>query len=525
MTVLAQYVYHLDAKVAGSSVSGTVAATFQGQGGQQTVKGGITGTLQSETQLAENQRLPPGKDWPWYFGVGAALEGPHSDAVMIDDLARARPVWKSEDLMPTCWGNAPDGRYAIRAAYTRTTGGASSPVVADGRVYQFYYRPTGDLPPQTMKQIEGEAAKVSGIPNATAYMADFLRPRADDVVVCLEAATGKTLWKTTYPDASANHQTHKWRGFNPTPCVAGDTVYVLDYANCLHALEASTGKPKWDCTALASKIFTASGTGPVVTGRVVAFPAGNAVLGLETGTGKPLWTQAEAGGTLLPWTSGGKTRLLAVRHGVRPSQTDAKKKEAVTQVACLDPATGKPLWTGDTEFRAVEYLPVLSGDYLVSYASLIENNVSNSGRVLAYRLTAEGLQRAWESAAPAPVTDSFGLAIANGVVYVDGEKLTFALRLSDGQKLAAVEGVGGARTQLAFFANGRLLIQPEGRHGRQAFYMLDGSPAAFRQLGALWDPPHPWTTAYADMPIGYPLVDGRLFVRGFDGIYCYDLRK
>ena len=36
--------------------------------------------------------------------------------------------------------------------------------------------------------------------------------------------------------------------------------------------------------------------------------------------------------------------------------------------------------------------------------------------------------------------------------------------------------------------------------------------------------PHTWTTAYANQPIVYPLVDGRLFVRGLDGIYCYDLR-
>ena len=39
-----------------------------------------------------------------------------------------------------------------------------------------------------------------------------------------------------------------------------------------------------------------------------------------------------------------------------------------------------------------------------------------------------------------------------------------------------------------------------------------------------WRPPHTWTTAYANQPINYPVVDGRLFVRGLDAIYCYDLR-
>jgi hypothetical protein len=37
-------------------------------------------------------------------------------------------------------------------------------------------------------------------------------------------------------------------------------------------------------------------------------------------------------------------------------------------------------------------------------------------------------------------------------------------------------------------------------------------------------PPHVPDTAYADQPVSYPLVDGRLFVRGHDGLYCYDLR-
>jgi hypothetical protein len=56
--------------------------------------------------------------------------------------------------------------------------------------------------------------------------------------------------------------------------------------------------------------------------------------------------------------------------------------------------------------------------------------------------------------------------------------------------------------------------------------MADADPKNFRLLGATpWLPPHSWTTAYANQPIVYPLVDGRLFVRGLDAIYCYDLRQ
>jgi hypothetical protein len=32
------------------------------------------------------------------------------------------------------------------------------------------------------------------------------------------------------------------------------------------------------------------------------------------------------------------------------------------------------------------------------------------------------------------------------------------------------------------------------------------------------------TTAYSSQPVVYPIADGRLFVRGGDGVCCYDLR-
>ena len=65
--------------------------------------------------------------------------------------------------------------------------------------------------------------------------------------------------------------------------------------------------------------------------------------------------------------------------------------------------------------------------------------------------------------------------------------------------------------------------------------MVDGNPGTFRLLGNAeaktpdgrvvpWRPPHPHDTAYAVQAVTYPVVDGRLFVRGHDGLYCCDLR-
>ena len=68
----------------------------------------------------------------------------------------------------------------------------------------------------------------------------------------------------------------------------------------------------------------------------------------------------------------------------------------------------------------------------------------------------------------------------------------------------------------------RLLLSPEGQHGVARLVFPDRD---LHDLGLIWLPPHVETTSYNSQPIVYPIVDGRLFIRGGDGVYCYDLRS
>lgn len=52
-----------------------------------------------------------------------------------------------------------------------------------------------------------------------------------------------------------------------------------------------------------------------------------------------------------------------------------------------------------------------------------------------------------------------------------------------------------------------------------------GRAKELKELGPPWLPTNVDTTAYNSQPIIYPVVDGRLFARGGDGVYCYDLRQ
>jgi hypothetical protein len=44
-------------------------------------------------------------------------------------------------------------------------------------------------------------------------------------------------------------------------------------------------------------------------------------------------------------------------------------------------------------------------------------------------------------------------------------------------------------------------------------------------MSNLWPPKIPKTSSYAMKMHTMPIVDGRMYIRGADGIYCYDLRK
>lgn len=526
----------LTATLAGDKMTGSYTGKF----GPTAVSGNLSGTLTGEAQLRKENALPAGKDWPAYYGINFAFRGPDTGVPLIDDLQQARPLWKAEEALPCMWGKGPDGRYAHRACVTGWTGGASSPVVADGRVFVYYYRPSGPfqpgfLPDPAAPKVANEAdilalaAKHSPSPVAQQAMVDWYRPFADDIVIAFDAVTGKTLWKTELKDRSGNIQTHKWRGYNPTPTVADGVVYVQGYGNRLYALNAVAGKLRWEFSDVATKTIGKGGspgaTGPLVLGDTVYFSVSGTTIALSK-EGKQLWRKP--GGNLLVWRKNGQERLIA--FVTQPKVT----------VACLDPKTGDAIWKAEPTYTTTAGTvvhPILDGDLLIGFDVKVTANVAADAHVVAYRLKDDGLEKAWTAPAPVPMTDTYGLTIANGHVYIDGDKETFCLSLANGKKVAEVANVGGARTQVAFFADGRLFIQPEGRHGGQSFFMLSGDPKDFRRLSAetaaagnhalpgQWRPPHPHDTAYANQPVIYPVVAGRIFIRGHDGLYCYDLRK
>lgn len=520
----------------------------------QAVTGGVSvdgkrvaarGEVKSAAELARTNAFAPGQEWPAWHGVDAGVRGP-GDAPLVDSFRHARPLWRSEAALPVCFGNAADFRYSLRAAAQGTCGGASSPVVAGGRVFTFHYQPAGDVDEAAFKQCVGkEQATFTTLPNyQQTWVRDMFRVSADDVVIAHDAATGRTLWRTTLPARDVNLQTHKHRGVSPTPLAADGALFVVNYRGRVTRLDAATGQMGWEFPAaptqpLAGKVGQA-GSGevpvgcasPVLLAGTLGVTLKDELIALDAATGRLRW-RAKVGtdAELRAWDGA----FLAI--GIeRPQQKGQPER---TWVACLNPADGQVRWRSEVEFARDYRLPILTGDLLVGYrfGAAAANNVTTgqANSLHAYRLTAEGPQRAWQLTGLPAVVDSYGLAAHGGRAFLSGDKEVWAIALADGHVTAKVAGTGGARTQVLWSAGDRLFLCPEGRHGSCWLTMFDTRGGGLRLLGAedfkhldwcgAWAVENPFTTAYSQHQLIHPVVAGRLFVRGGDGLYCYDLRQ
>jgi hypothetical protein len=72
--------------------------------------------------------------------------------------------------------------------------------------------------------------------------------------------------------------------------------------------------------------------------------------------------------------------------------------------------------------------------------------------------------------------------------------------------------------------DGHIFQEVDSHHNLSDTVLFVAEPQRLRQVGTRWVPPHPNGGSYVTTMI-HPYVDGRLFMRGYNGIYCYDLRR
>jgi len=365
-------------------------------------------------------------DWPQWRGpdrTGAIEGGP----VLVASWPKEGPVkvWESEPLQ------------------CGSPGGFASPVVADGRVY--------------------------------VYATENKDGKKTEGVLCLDAATGKTLWKTQGPSNT--------EAGSSTICVSGGRCYGLGDESA-YCLDARTGKEVWKvkCAGGSGSPLVEDGLVVVMTDELTAFDAVKGVFA---------WTQpAVKGGENSPviWLSGGKKYVIY-------------NNNTTGNIACVGLADGKLLWK--VGGGGGESTPAVSGDTLV---------VATAGiGLVAYKLSLGGPEPIWSL--PNLKTSGASPIIFKGRVYATAGGKCVCVDLQKGTVIWEGAKVGDDYNSPVIAGDRMFAVSAD-----RGLQVIKTGSDKFEPLAAV-----------KDLDIGPcmtpVIVDGKLYVRHEEGVACYDLTK
>lgn len=154
----------------------------------------------------------------------------------------------------------------------------------------------------------------------------------EDIVWCLDAASGRVLWETTYPCPEGEDP-----GPGATPVLEGDRLYTLSREGHLHCLRADNGSVVWKRHLVGENLAPVkswwgfSGS-PLIHDRYLVLAANQAGTALDKETGDLLWATppGEAGyGSPVLYSHAGRSQILL--------------KQA-SHLRAVNLATGKESW-------------------------------------------------------------------------------------------------------------------------------------------------------------------------------------
>lgn len=320
-----------------------------------------------------------------------------------------------------------------------------------------------------------------------------------DTVWCLDAATGKAIWKHEYP-ADLGDKYYEG-GTSNTPTVDGDKVYHLSRWGDLFCLEAATGKVVWDKNVQKETEANIPDWGfagaPLVQGSLLILNVGKAGLGVDKVSGKIVWkSDVDSAGYSTPYP--------ITRDGVKLAVVSSG--DAYTAVKVED---GTPVWSHRwaTRYGVNASDPILSGD------KLFISTGYNKGCTLL-KLTASQPEKVWESKV---LKNQFNSSVLiDGHLYgIDGDQNSRCslkcVKLEDGSVAWEEKSIGFGSLMAA---DGRLIILTE----KGELVVAKAGSAGFEELsraqvlsGRCWSSP--------------VLANGRIYVRNAPGkVLCLEAK-
>ena len=187
-----------------------------------------------------------------------------------------------------------------------------------------------------------------------------VRQNADEVILCLDAATGKELWRSAYPAPAVTGPASSHPGQRSTPAVSDGKIVTFGVSGILTCLDAATGKVLWkkeNPENAVPQFFT--GMSPLLADGLCIVHLGTKdkgqVVALDLATGSEKWK----------WEGDGPS------YASPSLMTSGKDKNVVVQteknLMALSLADGKLLWQVPTPVLQRFYnstSPYINGDII-----------------------------------------------------------------------------------------------------------------------------------------------------------------
>lgn len=187
----------------------------------------------------------------------------------------------------------------------------------------------------------------------------FGRQGDEEVVRCLDAATGKELWKDAHAEKAVAGAASGHPGPRSSPAVADGKLVTLSVSSILSVFDAATGKVLWrgDQGHVGTPRFFTAASPLIVDGKIIVHlgtESGGALIACDL-DGNPKWK----------WTGDGPG------YASPATMTVGKTTLIITQTAkfmlAVNAADGKEVWKADFPVAGMGYnaaSPVIDGQTL-----------------------------------------------------------------------------------------------------------------------------------------------------------------
>jgi outer membrane protein assembly factor BamB len=319
-----------------------------------------------------------------------------------------------------------------------------------------------------------------------------------DFLYCFDAATGREVWKKSYP-CPLYAKMHEG-GPCATPTVEGDSVYTLSKDGDAIRFKAATGEVVWHKKLnkeLGLKYprwhFSSS---PLVAGDLVIYNAGTYGIALNKADGGTVW---QSGKSASGYTTGVPYKIAGQKGVVM-----AVCKELVG----LNPATGKVMW----KFPWKTSYDINAADAIIAGDTVFISSGYNKGCALL-KISGGDVTKIWQNK---NMRNQINCSVLwEGHIYgfdgqVDGSGKLTCLDLATGEKKWSQGGMGTGSLMLA---DGKLIVLGE----KGKLVIAEASPAGYKELAsAKILTGKCWTT-----PV---LANGRIYARNTAGqLVCVDV--